>query len=1362
MTKATPNKLVMMLVVVALIISIASNTEVYDSTNISRTEVETTDSLLVIKKPISLSEYTPHAPILITSDSNFTNLGFSGDGSEGEPYNISGLSISTDGDCINIQNTRAHFIIEHCFLNSSSSGRNSNGIFMNNVTSGTVNGCVIDSKYYAVYIQDSVNCTVVDSILYRFFGGIYAKAHSENFTAINNTLQNLASDINWMSLYINESKNATIVNNTIDSHNCVGIWLYLADGSMIDNNTLTADSESRIGIYIGQTQGCQFLNNTFEDCGVRIASFSDSTDWVHTFSNNTSNGKPIGYYSDLTDTVVDISSYGQYLLFNSDNVTITNGDFNSTAVGVAIGYSTDCIIEGNVVAHSSYGIDLTQSDNIKIIENEISGADFGINVGQHSDNCNVSRNTISNSVSLGTGIYVNYYSTYSNVLNNTIQNCDSGINLFQSSTYGEVENNTISACSISIYLLYSSSYCNITSNEIYDSNEFGIFVIDSPSVRIEDNLISRTLYRDGIHLDGSGSSNINGNIICDVGHNGFTDRSGIYLTDSAGGNISQNTIYHSTEAGIFLFNADNWNISNNTIFLNQFGIYANQDSSGNNIFYNLIGWQSLYNGNDNGTTNVWDDNSANGNGWNDYIGSGTYPIDGSTGSVDRYPWLLTDSVQPSINTPAGFQIEVGTTGHSINWTASDKYPSNYHLERNGIPIETELWCGGNISISVDGLLPAVYTFNMTVFDAEGNSAESIVVLTVIDTVSPTIDDQPNTGYEGGSTGNSITWDPEDLCPDSYVVYSNDSPFYWGDWNTSSEVITVSIDGFDLGVHNFTIVVNDTSGNDVSDQVLVTVYDTTLPTIDEPSDDNYERGTTGLNITWTPSDLYPDSYQVERNTSSYESGPWSGSAIIVDLIGLDVGLHNFTIIVYDEGGNNVKDTVFVNVAPSTPPSVSGPGTITYEAGSSGNSITWTASDSYPDSYQIWLDDIVNETGIWDGSNIVFDIDGLDPGSHNITIVLEDKAGNISTDYVEVTVDDTIDPNIVAPSDYDYDYGDTGNWVNWTTTDLYLASYSVLLNGSPHIGTTVISGTQYNITIDADGLEPGAHNFTLIVLDGSGNEAISSVIIRVIEYDDPTIDSPEDMLFEEGSTGHTLLWKPYDASPKSYEILQNGTPVKFGDWAGEWLFDILDSLSAGDYNYTCVVYDVYGNSASDQVKVTVLASNPPTIDSPDDVEYNIGETGSSITWIVSDAYPSYYRLYRDGVIISQPSWDGSSVTESVEGLSIGTYNYTLIVVDLSDNSARDTVFVHVLDPIPPSVENVADFFLEAGTSSSISWDVSDDYLDYFEIFLNGMLIASNYNPPTSTTASIDLIVTVIVVSWFSTGSDGLVEISVTSKL
>ncbi len=319
----------------------------------------------------------------------------------------------------------------------------------------------------------------------------------------------------------------------------------------------------------------------------------------------------------------------------------------------------------------------------------------------------------------------------------------------------------------------------------------------------------------------------------------------------------------------------------------------------------------------------------------------------------------------------------------------------------------------------------------------------------------------------------------------------------------------------------------------------------------------------------------------------------------------------------------------------PPSVSGPGTITYEAGSSGNSITWTASDSYPDSYQIWLDDILNETGIWDGSNIVFDIDGLDPGSHNITIILEDKSGNVSRDYVEVSVDDTTDPIIVAPSDFDYDYGDTDNWVNWTTTDLYLESYTVLLNGSTHIGTTVISGTEYNITVDVDGLAPGAHNFTLIVLDGSGNEVISSVIVRVIEYDDPTIDSPEDMLFEEGSTGHTLLWKPYDASPKSYEILQNGTPVKSGDWAGEWLFDILDSLSAGDYNYSCVVYDIYGNSASDQVIVTVLVLTPPTIDSPDDVEYNIGETGSSITWIAFDAYPSYYRLYRDGSIFSQHS-------------------------------------------------------------------------------------------------------------------------------
>ncbi|TFG03815.1 hypothetical protein EU538_13025, partial [Candidatus Thorarchaeota archaeon] len=136
------------------------------------------------------------------------------------------------------------------------------------------------------------------------------------------------------------------------------------------------------------------------------------------------------------------------------------------------------------------------------------------------------------------------------------------------------------------------------------------------------------------------------------------------------------------------------------------------------------------------------------------------------------------------------------------------------------------------------------------YDGEGvylipGSAESIDNHPYrIDNIPPAVDNPEDIVYEHGTTEHNITWNPEDLNPHSYAVYRNDTVVRTGAWNTSSETITVSIDGLSVGSHTFTLAVRDILGNEGSDRVLVTVVDTTPPTINGPADIEYEYGTTG--------------------------------------------------------------------------------------------------------------------------------------------------------------------------------------------------------------------------------------------------------------------------------------------------------------------------------------------------------------------------------------------------------------------------------------------------------------------------------------------------------------------------------------
>jgi hypothetical protein len=114
---------------------------------------------------------------------------------------------------------------------------------------------------------------------------------------------------------------------------------------------------------------------------------------------------------------------------------------------------------------------------------------------------------------------------------------------------------------------------------------------------------------------------------------------------------------------------------------------------------------------------------------------------------------------------------------------------------------------------------------------------------------------------------------------------------------------------------------------------------------------------------------------------------------------------------------------------------------------------------------------------------------------------------------------------------------------------------------------------------------------------------------------------------------------------------------------------------------VVWDIDGNSANDPVELRVIEDlDAPSIDSPPDFSYITGETGNLIVWTVSDANPSWYQVTRQEAILDSGDWFGARVTFNVDGLSEGSYSFTLTVYDGAGNMIDDTVVVTVVPPTP----------------------------------------------------------------------------------
>jgi parallel beta-helix repeat protein len=384
-----------------------------------------------------------------------------------------------------------------------------------------------------------------------------------------------------------------------------------------------------------------------------------------------------------------------------------------------------------------------------------------------------------------------------------------------------------------------------------------------------------------------------------------------------------NEIRGNQMMGVQFSESYNCTITRNWIYENG-GPGVTLSGSNNMLFGNKIGWNSgpLFgdcNAYDYGLNNTWDDGVSVGNAWHDYSGTGVYSISGIAGSVDRYPSLLTDVGAPDIDSPSDLEYEEGTTGNLITWTPSHPRPDHYELYRDGSLLGSWVWNGSTIVVDVDGFSIGAYNYTVVVYNERGYESTDTVWVTVLDLTFPLLDSPSDFSYDEGTIGHSISWHPTDSNPSAYEILRDGEVIRSGAWNSSSEVITINVDGSGAGSYNYTLVVTDAGGNSVGATVIVDVVDVTSPTIDHPSDVEYEFGITGHSITWDPDDLHPASFELFRDGSLVDSGSWDGSSVTVNVDGLAVGEYNFTLVVTDIGGNSVSDTVIVTVteAETTP-------------------------------------------------------------------------------------------------------------------------------------------------------------------------------------------------------------------------------------------------------------------------------------------------------------------------------------------------------------------------------------------------------------------------------------------------------------
>ena len=431
-------------------------------------------------------------------------------------------------------------------------------------------------------------------------------------------------------------------------------------------------------------------------------------------------------------------------------------------------------------------------------------------------------------------------------------------------------------------------------------------------------------------------------------------------------------------------------------------------------------------------------------------------------------------------------------------------------------------------VSITNDAPDVFPFGETIVtwvatDQSGNQLTQTQSVNVIDTKKPIILVPSDMEIEAIGIDTKIDDLGELITEDISEIdsVSNDAP-----------------ESFPLGETVVTWTATDTSGNTASDTQLVTVLDTTVPSIDMPE-----------NIVMEATGLHDNIVKLDTITADDNVGVILITNDAPPMFDLGVTIVSWTIS--DNAGNAATAQQQVSLVDTTIPTITSPNDIQIEAISKNSNIIEIGIAIASDTIQ--LGEISNDAP-----------ESFPLGETVVTWTATDTSGNTASDTQLVTVLDTTAPSISQLEDIIVDAtSPTSNVVELTSPiSGDIISDVIINNNAPNafpFGETVV---------------------TWSVEDESGNISYTDHKVIVVDNSPPELTPPPDMVIDAVSLENFIEINPPEISDiiDTQPIITNDAP---------------ESFPLGETVVTWTATDTSGNSVSETQLISVqICGNSPS--------------------------------------------------------------------------------------------------------------------------------------------------------------------------
>jgi parallel beta-helix repeat protein len=889
---------------------------------------------------------------------------------------------------------------------------------------------------------------------------------------------NVVDDAGDSGVYLSISHSSEISFNSISNIGEWGLYVEVCDDLIVDSNSIQHTAENGVRMVASNRPTITSLNTLDTDPGLHAEACHNGTITESRFEDS---GEAIGVLNSdnwliADNTIVEAGGNGIEVQ-NGPNAAVLRNSISVVSGNDAIRIDTcpDAMVVNNTISEvDNLAISVFDAQRILIDGNIITSCDYGI-FADISDNITVSANTIADSLLFG--ILLNTLDNPTVSFNSITATYGRGISV-STVLLGVFENNTMTDCGFYFthglaFQYYNHTLTGNTANGkpvLYEQNlnnadltadDYGqIILLNCTFIEIangsftkatnpvqlfscEEVLVeSLTLELNFRAMTINASDNVTIRKVTVVGgedgYSGiymhFSDRTyidNITVSDCNGnsnyGVMFQTSYYGTVTDSVFTNNyfgirwssSDNITVTNCDIFNSEsYGIYA----WGSTTDYSLVEGNTILNASRGFYSNQANDGLVTNNVIM-YCSNAAIYLGGSVG--DNYNITL-NTVENNYDGIVGWTSDYHfIMNNTIRWNSnygtyllgSDFTEVYYNLiALNGLnggdSRAGNFWDDG-VALGNwwdDYIPPGIYNV-----DGSGGNTDDRWPQQYAPT-EPIINQPQDFAYAEGSTGNEVVWRVFDDSLKDWEVWIDGALWEADAWDFVD--ITINVDGLSYGTHNVEVIVWDTDYNNVTDTLVIDVFDGTRPTINSPANRVAFVDGTGQTLVWVVADLHPGSYVVTLDDDEYETGVWIAGSIGVSIDGLDEGEHLIVMTVYDIDRNSASGGVLILVVDDVDaPTIDEPEDITYYFGTTGNRIIWSPEDEYPASYEVSLNGTVIISESWQGSRIVVEVDGTPIGTHHYVLTVYDGSGDSASDTVTVNVLPVVPATTaIPPPDY----------------------------------------------------------------------------------------------------------------------------------------------------------------------------------------------------------------------------------------------------------------------------------------------------------------------------------------------------------